>query len=329
MLTNRINMLKAASDETRLRLLWLLSRGERTVKDLTDILGQSQPRISRHLKLLTDAGLIERAPEGAWVYYRLSDDETVRAIVGPMLAGLDESDLTIRRDSEQLERIKQRNQDAASAYFAKHAEQWDIIRNMHAPDADIETAILRAAGPGPFHAVLDIGTGTGRMLELFAPHAGRATGIDMSPAMLAIARANLERAGHTHIHVRTGDANNLPVVRDGFDLVIIHQVLHYLDDPARAIDQAAQTLAPGGRLLVVDFAPHTIEELRAGHAHRRLGFSHRQLAQWMSEAGLAPEPATDLPPSDKSGEALTVTLFPALASAQSDRRTSANEGQNR
>lgn len=326
MLTNRINMVKAAADETRLRLLWLLSRGERTVKDLTDILGQSQPRISRHLKLLADAGLIERAPEGAWVYYRLCDDEAVRAMVEPMLAGLDESDLTIRRDSEQLERIKQRNQDAASAYFAEHAEQWDRIRNLHAPDADIESAILKAAGPGPFHAMLDIGTGTGRMLELFAPHVRRATGIDLSAAMLAIARANLERAGRTHIHVRTGDANNLPVVRDGFDLVIIHQVLHYLDDPARAVAQAAQTLAPGGRLLIVDFAPHTIEELRASHAHRRLGFSHKQLAQWMSDAGLTPEPATDLPPSDNTGQALTVTLFPAMAAARSGRRSSTGEG---
>jgi ArsR family transcriptional regulator len=327
MLTNRTNILKATADETRLRLLSLLSQGERTVKDMTEILGQSQPRISRHLKLLADAHVIERAPEGAWVYYRLSDDATVRSIVEPMLAGLADSDLTIRRDSEQLERIKQRNQDAASAYFAAHAEHWDKVRNLHVPDTDIESAILEAAGPGPFHALLDIGTGTGRMLELFATRAARATGIDMSPAMLAVARSNLERAGHSHVQVRTGDANNLAVVRESFDLVLIHQVLHYLDDPARAIAQAAQTLLPGGRLLVIDFAPHSIEELRASHAHRRLGFSHKQIAQWLSDAGLTPETPTDLPPRDRSHEALTVSLFPARATASEKRLGLAGESR--
>lgn len=328
MLTNRINVLKAAADETRLRVLCLLAGGERTVKDLTDILGQSQPRISRHLKLLADAGLIERAPEGAWVYYRLSDDEAVRAIVMPMLAGLGENDLTIRRDSEQLERIRLRNQQAAGAYFAEHAEHWDRLRNLHVPDTDIESAILDAAGPGPFRAMLDIGTGTGRMLELFAARAQRATGIDMSAAMLSIARSNLERAGHNHIHVRLADANNLPVVRESFDLVLIHQVLHYMDDPARAIAQAAQTLAPGGRLLIVDFAPHAIEELRETHAHRRLGFSHRQIGQWIADAGLSPARPLDLPAPEKSGKALTVTLFPADSSKGGVLKTSKAEASS-
>jgi ArsR family transcriptional regulator len=325
MLSNRINVLKAAADETRLRVLALLASGERTVKDLTDILGQSQPRISRHLKLLTDAGLIERAPEGAWVYYRLSDDETIRAIVHPMLSGMVDNDLTIRRDREQLERVRQRNQDAASSYFAEHADRWDRLRNLHVPDTDIESAILAAAGPGPFHAFLDIGTGTGRMLELFADRARRATGLDLSPAMLAVARSNLERAGHNHIHVRLADADNLPVVRESFDLVVIHQVLHYLDDPARAIAQAAQTLSPGGRLLIIDFAPHEIEELRQTHAHRRLGFSHRQIRQWLTEAGLSPGTPTDLPPTDQSGQTLTVSLFPADASAISGQIASRTE----
>ena len=324
MLSNRINLLKAIADETRLRILSVLSCGERTVKDLTDILGQSQPRISRHLKLLADAGVIVRAPEGAWVYYRLSDDETVREIVRPTITGLAEHDLTVRRDCEQLERIRQRNQDAASAYFTEHAEHWDRLRDLHISDTDIETAILDAAGPGPFHALLDIGTGTGRMLELFASRARRATGVDLSPSMLAIARSNLERAQHTHIHVRLGDANNLPVVRESFDLVLIHQVLHFLDDPARAIAQAAKTLSPGGRLLIVDFAPHDIEELRATHAHRRLGFSHELIRQWLREAGLSPHAPKDLPAPERSRQALTVSIFPAIAAFE-DRRISGSE----
>ncbi len=325
MLSNRINLIKAIADETRLRVLSVLSHGERTVKDLTDILGQSQPRISRHLKLLTDAGLIERAPEGAWVYYRLSDDEHVRAIVQPTLSDLADRDLTVRRDFEQLERIRRRNQDAASAYFAEHAEHWDRLRNLHVPDTDIESAILDAAGPGPFHALLDIGTGTGRMLDLFASRARRVTGVDLSPAMLAVARSNLERARHAHVHVRLGDANNLPVVREGFDLVLIHQVLHYLDDPARAIAQAAKALSPGGRLLIVDFAPHDIEELRTTHAHRRLGFSHGQIHQWLLEAGLAPLAPKDLPPPARSDQTLTVSLFPADAASADARKASGSE----
>ena len=325
MLTNRINLLKAIADETRLRILCVLSRGERSVKDLTDILGQSQPRISRHLKLLADAGVIEREPEGAWVYYRLCDDEQVRAIVLPTLAGLAESDLTIRRDHEQLERVRKRNQDQASAYFARHAEHWDTLRKLHVPDADIEEAILAAAGAGPFHAMLDIGTGTGRMLALFASRVQRATGVDMSPAMLGIARSNLERARHTHIHVRQGDAGNLPVMRASYDLVLIHQVLHYLDDPARAIAQAALTLAPGGRLVIVDFAPHTLEELRTLDAHRRLGFSHRQIGSWLAEAGLSADTPTDLPARTETGQGLTVTIFPADAAKAEERNASGLE----
>lgn len=325
MLASRINLLKAIADETRLRILCVLSRGERSVKDLTDILGQSQPRISRHLKLLADAGLIERAPEGAWVYYRLSGDDRVRAIVLPTLADLAGGDLTIRRDQEQLERIRQRNQDMASAYFAKHAEQWDTLRNLHVPDADIDAAILETAGPGPFNAMLDIGTGTGRMLDLFADRVRRATGIDMSPAMLAVARSNLERSRHEHIHVRQGDAYNLPVLRESFDLVLIHQVLHYLDDPARAIAQAALTLTPRGRLIIVDFAPHSIEELRALDAHRRLGFSHGQIGNWLTDAGLSVGKPVDLPARRRSGETLTVSIFPADAANIEERNASGLE----
>ncbi len=327
MLSSRINLLKAIADETRLRILCILSGGERSVKDLTDILGQSQPRISRHLKLLADAGVIERAPEGAWVYYRLSDDDRVRTIVLPTILDLADADLTIRRDREQLARIRQRNQDLASAYFTKHAEQWDTLRNLHVPDADIEAAILRTAGEGPYNAMLDIGTGTGRMLDLFAGRVRRATGIDMSPAMLAVARSNIERTGHDHIHVRQGDAYNLPVLRESFDLVLIHQVLHYLDDPARAIAQAALTLAPSGRLIIVDFAPHTMEELRSLDAHRRLGFSHRQIANWLNEAGLSVAKPVDLAAGSRSGETLTVSIFPADSSSVEVRNASGLENR--
>jgi ubiquinone/menaquinone biosynthesis C-methylase UbiE/DNA-binding HxlR family transcriptional regulator len=300
--------LKAAGDETRLRLLALLADGERTVKDLTDILGQSQPRVSRHLKLLTESGLVERRPEGSWVYYSLADGAEAQGMMGDILAALGGEDPALRRDRERLADVKARNQAAAARYFAEHAEEWDRIRSLHIPEKEVEAAILAAAGTGPFRALLDIGTGTGRILELFADRYERGVGIDLSQPMLAVARANLERAGVGHARVRLGDSLNLPVPRDAYDLVVFHQVLHYLDEPARAVAEASRAVAPGGRLLIVDFAPHQLEFLREAHAHRRLGIPQRQLRQWVEAAGLTLETATDLEPGNGQDGGLTVTI---------------------
>lgn len=310
-----VNQLKAAGDETRIRLLALLAQGERTVKELTEILGQSQPRISRHLKVLAESGLVTRSPEGSWVYYRIADQDAGRDVALGILNGLDPADAVLQRDHGRLAQVKRQNQEAAERFFAAHAESWDQIRSLHVPEKEVEAAILAHAGPGPFHAMLDIGTGTGRMLELLAPRSERALGIDLSPAMLAVARANLERAGITNARVRIGDGTSLPVVRDSFDLVLIHQVLHFLDDPAAAIAEAAGALAPGGKLIVVDFAPHGLEFLRDQQAHRRLGFSHAQIAQWVAAAGLDLDATEDLAPE---GDGLVVTVWTAR-----DRRVAA------
>lgn len=316
-----VHQMKAAGDETRIRLLALLRSGERTVKELTEILGQSQPRISRHLKVLTDAGLVSRSPEGSWVYYRLADDDSGREVALGILKGLEETDGRLLRDTERLSELKRRNQDAAERYFAEHASRWDEIRSLHVPERQVEAAILAHAGEAPYRAMLDIGTGTGRMLELFAGRCDRAVGIDLSPAMLAVARANLDRAGIEHARVQLGDVMNLPVLRGSFDLVVIHQVLHFLDEPGRALAGAAEALAAGGRLLIIDFAPHELEALRQSHAHRRLGFSHAQMKQWIAAAGLRLEAADDLAPDDANG--LTVTVWSAL-----DKRGAAARGRN-
>jgi ArsR family transcriptional regulator len=306
-----VSQLKAAGEETRVRLLALLADGERTVKELTEILGQSQPRISRHLKVLAEAGLVARTPEGSWVYYRLADQEAGRDVALGILKGLDFNDAQLRRDKGRLAGIKRQNREAAERFFAEHAGQWDAIRSLHVPEREVEAAILARAGNGPFRAMLDIGTGTGRMLELFADRYERALGVDLSPAMLAMARANLERAGVTHARVRIGDSTDLPVLRDSFDLVVIHQVLHFLDEPALTVAEAATALAPGGRLLIVDFAPHALDFLRQSQAHRRLGFSHAQMEQWISGAGMSLEAAEDLVgPAEAGG--LTVTIWTAL-----------------
>ncbi len=320
-----VQCFKALGDPTRIRLVGLLAGGERTVKDLTDILAQSQPRISRHLRLLADAGLVERSREGAWVYYRLGGDAVRVSIARAAIAALDAGSTDLRRDTERLADVKERNRAAADAYFAEHAAEWDRIRALHVPESDVEAAMLAAAGPGPFRAMLDIGTGTGRMLELFADRYGRATGVDRSQPMLALARANLERSGHGHARVRAGDILSLAVPQAAFDLVVIHQVLHFIDAPEDAVSEAVRALAPGGRLVIADFAPHNLEFLRSDHAHRRFGFSHAQMRRWMVAAGLSGVVATNLKPAGGSADPLTVTIWSGLAHAAAKSAGGSNQ----
>ena len=284
-----LGTLKAAGEPTRLRLLALLAEGELNVSDLTEILGQSQPRISRHLKLLVEAGLVERIREGAWAFFRLADETLKASIFASILDQLDRTDRILARDRSRLIEVRRARAAEAADYFRAHARDWDRIRALHAPDEAVEAALRQAIGPKPIQALLDIGTGTGRMLELFAPLAVRAIGIDASTEMLAVARANVEKAGLKNTLVRQGDLFALPAEANAFDLVIVHQVLHYLDDGARALREAARTLRPGGRLVIVDFAPHEHEFLRSDFAHRRLGFSQETLDHWLEAAHLRPE----------------------------------------
>jgi ubiquinone/menaquinone biosynthesis C-methylase UbiE/DNA-binding transcriptional ArsR family regulator len=293
--------LKAAGEATRLRILALLAEAELTVSDLTDILRQSQPRISRHLKLLAEAGLVERFREGSWAFFRLGERGGCAALARELTARLDAGDTTIARDRERLAAVRAARAAAAQTYFGRHAAEWDRIRKLHVADDEVEEAISAALSERPFRSLLDLGTGTGRMLELFGPTIERGLGLDLSHDMLALARARLDRAGLRHCSVRQGDIYDLALPRDSFDVVIVHQVLHFLDDGPRAIAEAARVLRPAGRLLVVDFAPHDLEFLRDEHAHRRLGFAPETVSQWLAAAGLdvaqqhtlAPEPHSD------------------------------------
>lgn len=308
-LDTMVNTLKAAAESSRLRILLLLSRGDLTVSDVTEILGQSQPRVSRHLKLLLDADLIERYQEGSWAYFRLSDSEAAREFVHGITVRVDLGDPVAARDQERLETVKKRRQRRASEYFSANAERWDRIRSLHVPDAAVEAAMLKVIGERPFQAMADLGTGTGRLLELFAPLYRRGVGIDLSREMLAVARAKLDQAGIAHAQVRQGDLYAPPVERDAFDLVTMHQVLHYLEDPALAIQEAARLLRPAGRLLIVDFAPHGLEFLREEHAHLRLGFADRQIEDWLSEAGLDLVAKRDFDRRAAAAPGLTVKLW--------------------
>jgi SAM-dependent methyltransferase len=312
-----VAMLRAAGDPTRLRLLLLLRQAELTVSELVEIVGQSQPRVSRHLKLLCGAGLIQRFKEGSWVFYRAADGGEGSAL-GTLL-----SELTVGPHPDDLQRlgaVREARAAEAAAYFKANASEWGRIRALHAPEREVETAILRHLGAGKIESLLDAGTGTGRMLELLGPHAKRAVGIDVSPEMLAIARDALMRANFPHCQVRLGDIYRLPFVSGGalfgFDAVLFHQVLHYLDDPGAAVAEAARVMRAGGRLLIADFAPHDLEFLRQDFAHRRLGFADREVQTWFAQAGLKGLAAEAIAPHEGSKEKLTVKLWLAEAPAK-------------
>ncbi len=315
--------LKAAGEETRLRILALLAEGERSVKDLTDILAQSQPRISRHLKLLLEAGLIDRHREGTWAFFRLSDGpggELARALA----ARLSGEDATVVRDRGRLNTLRQAQRTQATEHFGRIAESWDELRLLHADDGEVEAAIA-AMLPDDIAFLVDLGTGTARMLELLAGRFRRAIGVDQSQDMLFHARARLEEAGLTAAQVRRGDIYDPGVEIGGADVVIMHQVLHFLDDPAAAVNAAGGLLVPGGVLMIVDFEPHGLELLRSEHAHRRLGFSTAQITTWLSEAdlSLAATRSIAAPAADDGREQLSVGVWLAGKDATTAREAGA------
>jgi ubiquinone/menaquinone biosynthesis C-methylase UbiE/DNA-binding transcriptional ArsR family regulator len=308
-LDKAVDVLKAAGETTRLRLLALLFGGDLTVSDLTEILGQSQPRISRHLKLLTEAGLIERYQEGAWAYFRLSGDGRAFELARYIIDSVSPSDPLLARDSERLQAVKQARAARAQVYFSRNAARWDKLRSLHISDEQVEKALTDMVGDTPFDSMLDLGTGTGRILQLFAPLYRRGIGVDASRDMLAVARTNLDEAGVAHASVRHADILNLPLERGTFDLISIHQVLHFLENPEVAIDEAARMLSPGGRIVIVDFAPHDFEHLRDEHEHLRLGFEARAVSRWLADAGLTVEKIVELSPDENVEKGLTVTIW--------------------
>ncbi|MGI9464503.1 MAG: ArsR/SmtB family transcription factor [Aestuariivirgaceae bacterium] len=302
--------LRAAGESTRLRLLFVLSHGEFNVTELTQILLQSQPRISRHLKLMTDAGLLERYKEGSWVVFRLREGGDVGRLAQMISGLLDKDDSVLRGDLKRLGDVVQERAQQAADYFSRNAANWDAIRNLHVSEAAVERAILELAGDEKRELLLDLGTGTGRVLELLAGKAEQAVGIDLSRDMLSMARANLAAAGLKNAQVRHGDIFSLPFDDGAADLVVVHQVLHYLDDPARVLAEAARVLSSDGSLLISDFAPHELEFLRDDHAHRRLGIADADMNRWLAKAGVRVVRQEKLaPPGNGGKDGLTVSLW--------------------
>jgi ArsR family transcriptional regulator len=312
-----VEMLRAAGEPTRLRILALLAAEELSVLELCRILDQSQPRVSRHLKLLAEAGLVQRFPDGAWVFYRLTAAGPGRLLVDSILDLTDEADPVLRRDGDQLAAVEAERTNEAAAYFARNAARWDEIRSLYASETQVEAAINRAAGQGEVGRLVDLGAGTGRMLTLLGERAERAIGLDLSQQMLNIARVNVSEAGLSACELRHGDifATGLPA--GSADLVTVHQVLHYLGDPIAAVTEAARLVAPGGRLLIIDFAPHGLEFLRSQHQHRRLGFSDAEILRWLEAAGLEGQVSETLPSAN--GEGLTIKIWTGTRPANANR----------
>ncbi len=307
-MTAALDIFRALADATRLRILTLLRSMELSVGELAQVLGQSQPRVSRHVKILCDAGLAERRKEGSWVFVALGTP----ARVDPVIAALDgwsdgQADHWAVADSARLAAVRADRATSAADWFEAHASDWDAIRSLHVAEDQVEAAIARVLGVvgsegQPLGRVIDIGTGTGRMLELFAPHATRALGIDRSSEMLRLARAKLQTQANAEL--RQADLYALPMADAEADLAILHHVLHFAQQPGAAIREAARVLGGGGRLLIADFASHDREELRTRDAHTRLGFSDEQMLGWFDSAGLAPVQVETL-----EGGELTVKLW--------------------
>jgi DNA-binding transcriptional ArsR family regulator/protein-L-isoaspartate O-methyltransferase len=271
-----IKTFKAAGEPTRLRILAALSQYELTVTELVSLLNQSQPRVSRHLKLLLEAGLVARFQEGSWVFQRLDESSTTAKIINL----IDHSDSLLQQDSERLARIKTHNAKLATDYFAANAGDWDQVRTMVGSDEKIEAAMLKTIDGRNFNTMIDMGTGTGRIAEIFADFAGKVTAYDSSQEMLKLARSKFEQTGLNHCQARLGDITALPSATKSVDLITIHQVLHYLDSPYAVIEEAKRLLSADGLIIVVDFAKHQHEFLRTEHAHRRLGFANSEVQFW-------------------------------------------------
>ncbi len=312
-----VDVLRAAGEPSRLRILALLAHEELAVLELCKVLDQSQPRVSRHLKLLAEAGLVERFPDGAWVFYRLAAGGDARRLADETLRAVDAADPVLIRDIERLQAVRAERSTEAGEYFARNAARWDEIRSLYVSETAVEAAILKAAGPGPFKRLVDLGSGTGRMLTLLGPHAEAAVGLDLSQQMLNIARSHVAEAGLDRCELRHGDIFGTRLPGQSADLVVVHQVLHYLGDPAAAVREAARLVGEGGRLIIVDFAPHKLEFLREQHQHRRLGFAETEMERWLNEAGLEKVSAAALPP--QRGDGLTVKIWTAERAQQPQR----------
>jgi ArsR family transcriptional regulator len=298
----RVNDIFAAlADPTRVKILLLVRDLQLSMGELADLLDQSQPRVSRHVRILAEAGLVRRHKEGAWVFVGLGDNAPtadIYALIEKLLPARE----PIAAERARLAQVRAERQKAIDDWFTTHAGEWDLLRRLGGQDSAVEAAIVAAARVPAVGRLLDIGTGTGRVLELLAADADSAVGVDRSPEMLRLARGKLAGDGQQRAEVRQADMRALPFEDSSFDTVTLHHVLHYADDPATVIAEAARTVAPGGKLLVADYAAHGHEEFRTRYQHARLGFAGDDVVAWLCAAGLAPRLVSRHPGAELSVE---------------------------
>lgn len=299
-----ITVLRAAGEPNRLRILALCAAGDLTVSEITRILGQSQPGVSRHLKLLCDARLLERYQEGSWAFFHLPTGGENARIARFLVDQIEDDDTYVSRDRSRFADIRQERAMRSDQYFRENAARWDRVRALHVDEAEVEQTLLNMLGTTLVEALLDIGTGTGRMLQVLSSRAREAIGVDQSRDMLSVARTNLAEADYQNCTVRQADMYDLPFGEKSFDLVVLHMVLHFADRPHDVVREAARVLRPGGQFFVVDFARHEMEALRDEHAHRRLGFRASDVEDWATGAGLDSVEIRNLP-----GNQLTVSIW--------------------
>lgn len=301
-----LQALRAVAEPTRLRIVALCAHAELSVTEFVQILGQSQPRVSRHLKLLVEAGVMQRNREGVRAFYRLAERGPGRDLAGTIADLLPDEDETLAIDLARLDEIRTERARRAEAYFRDNAERWEELRGLYVDDSEVDAELRRVVAAGTARSLLDIGTGTGRVLRTVGDVVDAAVGIDNSTAMLEVARTELDAQGLKNCQVRLADMYRLPFPAGRFDVVTANMLMHHADHPARMIEEAARVLRPGGRLVVVDFAPHEMIELRDEHEHRWLGFSNPEMERFFDRAGLAP-----LAPERLDGEHLTVCIWVA------------------
>ena len=317
-------LFRALADPTRLRIMRLLGSMELAVGEIAQVLGQSQPRVSRHIGILVDAGLVERRREGSWIFLRAASDPSegsrVRSDIARLLTRAEGFDAAFgeacESDRQKLAEIRSAREAQAQEYFAEHAHDWDELRRLHSSDEQVERALAEALGTDGLGRLLDIGTGTGRMAELFSEKADHIVALDKSLAMLRVARAKLQHLSAEQVEVVQGDFTSLPFPPESFDTVLFHQVLHFAHSPAAALYEAARVTRADGRIAIVDFDAHQHEELREKHAHARLGFAQGQMHDLLDDAGFEPS----APISLDDGE-IGINIWVAQRRRPAERKT--------
>ena len=290
--------LKTLGHPDRLRILALLSQGELTVSELVQILGLSQPRVTQYIKSLEQVGIVERMREGSWVFSRLKRGQQANsAILAATLAALAGENALLDSDRDSLNKVRDDRSRQAEAFFASVANDLDQLGHEYLPQADIETALLSLVPGQEFSRMVDLGTGTGGMLKLFAPHIRSGVGVDDSVEMLRVARHTLSDDAYMHISIQQADLQDAPLKDGAADLVTLHQVLHFLEEPARAVNEAARLLVDDGHLLITDFALHDFDSYHEKYSHRRLGFSDQDMHQLLSDYGFELDQVRTLPAS--------------------------------